>query len=57
MFPTAFVAVTVNVEAPVADGVPLMVPVEEPKLRPAGNVPLVMVHVIGLVPDAIKLVE
>ena len=57
MFPTAFVAVTVNVETPGAEAVPLMTPVEEPKLRPAGSVPLVMVHVIGLVPDAAKLVE
>ena len=57
MFPTAFVAVTVNDETPLVEGVPLRVPVEEPKLRPAGNVPFVMVHVIGLVPDAAKLAE
>ncbi len=52
LFPAAFVAINVNVKRPVEEGVPLSVPVEEPKIRPAGNFPLVTVHLIGVVPEA-----
>ena len=52
LLPAEFVAVAVNVETPTAVGVPLIAPVEETKLRPAGNDPLVTLHVIGVVPVA-----
>jgi hypothetical protein len=50
--PPAFIAVTVKVEAPAVVGVPLMMPVEDPKDSPAGSAPLVTLHVIGAVPVA-----
>ena len=55
--PTALVAPTVSVETPAAVGVPLMVPVEEPRVSPAGSVPLVTAHVIGVVPPANRVCE
>ena len=57
LLPDALVALTVNVETPAAVGVPLMVPVEEPRLSPAGSVPPVTAHVIGVVPAATRLRE
>jgi hypothetical protein len=50
--PPALVAVIVNVNTPAAVGVPMMIPVEDPKESPAGSVPLVTLHVIGAVPVA-----
>ena len=55
--PTALVALTANVETPAAVGVPLRMPVEEPRLSPAGSVPLVTAHVIGVVPAATNVCE
>ena len=37
--PTALVAPTVSVKTPAAVGVPLRMPLEEPRLNPAGSVP------------------
>jgi hypothetical protein len=39
------VAVTVNVEVPAAVGVPLMIPVDESRAKPAGSVPTVTAQV------------
>lgn len=36
---------TVNVNVPEADGVPLIAPLDEFKLNPAGRAPLLIVHV------------
>jgi hypothetical protein len=55
--PPALVALTVSVETPGAVGVPLMLPVEEPRVSPAGRVPLVTAHAIGVVPAATKVCE
>ncbi len=52
--PPAFTAVTVKTEVPAAAGVPLMMPVEDPKDKPAGSAPLVTLHVIGAVPVAAR---
>ena len=51
-FPTEFVALTVKLNVPSADGVPDITPVAAFKLRPAGNVRAEMSHVIGVVPVA-----
>ena len=53
--PPALVAVIVNVNTPAAVGVPMMIPVEDPKESPAGSVPLATVHVIGAVPVAARV--
>ena len=53
--PPALAAVMVNVKTPAAVGVPLMIPVEDPKESPAGSVPLVTLHVIGAVPVAARV--
>ena len=50
-------ALTVSVKTPAAVGVPLRIPLEEPRLNPAGSVPLVTAHVIGAVPPAIRVCE
>ena len=55
--PPAFVALIVGVKTPAAVGVPLMMPVEDPNVSPAGSVPLVRAHVIGLVPVAANVCE
>jgi hypothetical protein len=52
--PHGLVALTVNVKTPVVVGVPLMMPVEDTKLSPAGRVPLVKAQVIGVVPVAVS---
>ena len=50
------VAVRVNVEEPAVLGMPLIVPVAGASVSPAGNVPDVMLHVIGNVPpDAVGM--
>ena len=50
--PPALVALAVKVKMPGAVGVPLTMPVEDPKESPAGSVPLVTLHVMGAVPVA-----
>ena len=55
VFPTAFVALTVKLNVPIVVGVPVIAPVVSFKLRPAGNVPLAIDHVIGVVPVAVSL--
>jgi hypothetical protein len=49
-FPAALAALTVKGNAPAADGVPEMVFPES--VKPAGNVPLSTLHVMGAVPVA-----
>jgi hypothetical protein len=50
--PPAFFALTVKVKTPATVGIPLMRPVEDPKVSPAGRAPLVTLHVMGAVPMA-----
>ena len=57
LLPTVLVALTVSVETPAAVGVPLTMPVEEPRVSPAGSAPPVTAHVIGVVPLAIRVCE
>jgi hypothetical protein len=51
------VALTVGVKTPTALGVPLMVPVEVPRVNPEGSAPPVTVQVIGVVPVAASVSE
>ena len=44
---TPLLALTVKVNEPAAVGVPEIIPVEEFRLKPPGNAPLAMLHVIG----------
>ena len=53
--PAEFVAVTVNENVPAAVGVPLITPVDALSAKPVGNVPLDMLHVMGVVPLAVKV--
>jgi hypothetical protein len=53
--PPALAALAVKVKTPAAVGVPLTIPVEDPKESPAGSVPLVTLHVIGAVPVAARV--
>jgi hypothetical protein len=53
--PPALVALAVKVKMRGAVGVPLTMPVEDPKESPAGSVPLVTLHVIGAVPVAARV--
>ena len=55
--PNALLALTVIVTTPDAVGVPPIVPVDACKLSPAGNVPLVTAHVIGVLPLAVRVTE
>ncbi len=55
--PPALVAVIVGVKTPDTVGVPLIMPVADPKLSPAGRLPLVRVQVIGVVPVAVSVCE
>ena len=55
--PYSFEAVTVKVKVPDSVGVPEITPVEALMLRPAGRVPEVTAHVIGAVPDAVRVCE
>jgi len=57
VLPAELVAATVKAETLAAVGVPLMIPVDEPKLSPAGGVPLVTLHVMGAVPVADRVCE
>ena len=55
--PPALVAVRVGVKTPSAVGMPLIVPVEEPRVNPEGRAPLVTVQVIGVAPVAVSVCE
>jgi len=57
LLPPALVARTMKVETLSAVGVPLMMPVEEPKLSPEGSAPVVTLHVSGVVPVAARVCE
>ena len=53
--PTEFVALTIMSDAPATVGVPVIAPVDAFRLRPVGNEPVVIDHVIGVVPVAASL--
>ena len=55
--PPALVALIVGVKTPVAVGVPLITPVEDTRLSPAGRAPFVTAQVIGVVPVAVSVCE
>jgi hypothetical protein len=55
--PAAFFAATVKIETPSAIGIPLITPVEDPKLSPVGRVPVVTLHVTGVVPITARVCE
>ena len=55
LLPAEFVAATVNENVPAAVGVPLIVPVDALSDKPVGNDPLDMLHVMGVVPLAVKV--
>jgi phosphohistidine swiveling domain-containing protein len=50
--PTALAALTVKLDVPTAVGVPEITPVVPARFKPVGNVPLPIVHVIGVSPVA-----
>ena len=50
-------AFTVKVYVPFADGLPEIVPVDEPRVRPAGRVPDETDHFTGHVPPVIAAVR
>ncbi|GHV54578.1 hypothetical protein FACS1894216_14890 [Synergistales bacterium] len=52
LFPALFVAFTVKLKVPAADGVPLIVPVEAFSVNPPGKAPSSIAHVIGALPVA-----
>ena len=53
--PALLAALTVKLAVPAAVGVPLILPVSLFRLRPAGRSPFSMLHVIGLVPVAVRV--
>ena len=53
--PALLVALTVKVEVPSAVGVPLISPVSLFRLRLAGRLPPSMLHVMGVVPVAVRI--
>jgi hypothetical protein len=55
--PKALVAVMVTVATLIAVGVPAMTPVDGFRVRPAGSAPLITVHVMGVLPEAARVVE
>lgn len=50
-------AVMVNVELPAAVGLPLMTPVEESRVKPAGSVPTVTAQFVTVVPATVSVAE
>ena len=52
--PPELEAVTVKVKVPATVGVPLMRPVDGPKVSPVGRAPLATLHVMGAGPVADK---
>jgi hypothetical protein len=55
VFPAEFVALTVKLNVPIAVGVPDITPLAVFKLKPVGNVPLLIDQVIGTVPVALSV--
>lgn len=55
--PKGLLAITVRLAVPADVGVPPIIPVEEFSVNPAGSVPLVTLHTIGPVPDALNFSE
>ena len=53
--PALFSAVTVNLTVPSAVGVPLILPVSLFRLRPSGRAPPLMLHLMGVVPSAVRV--
>ena len=53
--PALLVALTVNLAVPSAVGVPLISPVSLFRLRPAGRLPPSKLHVMGVVPVAVRI--
>ena len=53
--PAEFVALTVKLNVPIADGVPVIAPVDTFMLKPVGSLPLVMDQVIGVVPVTLSV--
>ena len=51
-FPALFDALTVKLNVPVVVGIPVIAPFASYRLRPVGNSPLIIDHVIGVVPVA-----
>ena len=54
-FPAVLVALTVKVDVPVVVGVPEIMPVVSARLKPAGNVPMTTLHVMGAFPVAVTV--
>ena len=54
-FPALFVALTVKLNVPAVVGVPVIAPLIPFKLKPAGRLPLAILHVIGVVPVAVRV--
>ena len=55
VLPAAFVALIVNLNVPIAVGIPVITPVVSLKIRPAGSVPLAIDQFIGIVPVTLSL--
>jgi len=55
MFPKLFVALTVKLNVPAAIGVPVIAPVDVFKFKPVGRLPFTILHVIGVVPVALRV--
>src|SRR5438128_678877 len=55
--PAVFVAWAVKEKEPAVLGVPLITPVEEVRERPPGSAPFVTVHVIGVAPELVRVIE
>ena len=55
LFPTELVALTVKTNVPVVVGLPEISPVAEFKSKPAGNLPMEIDQVIGVVPVAARV--
>jgi hypothetical protein len=53
--PTLFVALTVKLNVPTVVGVPDINPVFVFKPKPVGRLPSVIIHVIGVVPVAVRV--
>ena len=54
--PVVLVALTVNVDVPAVDGVPVIAPVAE-SVKPVGNVPLSRLHVMGVSPGNLSILK
>ena len=53
--PALFSALTVNLAVPSAVGVPLISPVVSFSVRPSGRAPPLMLHLMGVVPVAVRV--